>query len=331
MPRVLLFGLGSIGGLYAYILYKAPGVELTTVCRSNYDAVKQHGLIVDSDVFGQTVCKPAAVVRSCEEATGPFDYVVVVAKALAGTAEKIKAAVGPKTAIALIQNGMFIEEEYRKLYPGRPIISCSVNAPVNQPEPGKIVHRMRERLQVGAYPKEDAAAQTSAKAFCDLIAAGGGTSNFFEDIQPSRWEKVAANTAFNPMTALMRLPTSYLWEIGRGEDEGMLTSEQLCREVFDEVGAIATAEGYDGPAIVKKTDEMILTPSLSRGLGATTAPSMLQDVRLGNRLEVEAILGNVVRRGRQLKVPTPRLDVLYLLAKGLDRSMAENFKDFYMK
>lgn len=38
-PKVLLFGAGSIGTIYIYILQKA-GCEVTAVCRSNYEAAK---------------------------------------------------------------------------------------------------------------------------------------------------------------------------------------------------------------------------------------------------------------------------------------------------
>jgi len=43
--------------------------------------------------------------------------------------------------------------------------------------------------------------------------------------------------------------------------------------------------------------------------------SMLQDVKQGRLFEVEAIVGNTVRLGRQHKVKMPLTEMLYALAK----------------
>ena len=47
---------------------------------------------------------------------------------------------------------------------------------------------------------------------------------------------------------------------------------------------------------------------------------MLADVRGGRPLEVEVILGNPLKKARELGVDTPRLEVLYVLTKALDES-----------
>jgi 2-dehydropantoate 2-reductase len=50
--------------------------------------------------------------------------------------------------------------------------------------------------------------------------------------------------------------------------------------------------------------------------------SMMADMLAGRPLEVEAIVGNVVRIGREKGVHTPLLRTIYMLARGLDRSIA---------
>jgi 2-dehydropantoate 2-reductase len=44
-------------------------------------------------------------------------------------------------------------------------------------------------------------------------------------------------------------------------------------------------------------------------------PSMLQDLEAGRRIEVEALQGAVVRRGRAADVPTPVMGTLYAILK----------------
>lgn len=63
-PKVLLFGAGSVGTVYLYLLDRV--ASTTAVCRSNYDVVKKDGFIIHSSIFGQeleTVLykKPVAV------------------------------------------------------------------------------------------------------------------------------------------------------------------------------------------------------------------------------------------------------------------------------
>jgi 2-dehydropantoate 2-reductase len=47
---------------------------------------------------------------------------------------------------------------------------------------------------------------------------------------------------------------------------------------------------------------------------------MLVDVQEGRAFEVEAIVGNAVRRAEKVGVKVPLLDALYALAKGLFES-----------
>lgn len=56
-PRALVFGLGAIGGIYATALVRGGGCEVGVVARSNFDAVKAHGLRLTSEKHGPGVYK----------------------------------------------------------------------------------------------------------------------------------------------------------------------------------------------------------------------------------------------------------------------------------
>ena len=112
-PRVLIFGTGSIGGVYAYLLSRGiPESHIVVICRSNYDRVFADGITIQSTLWGNDLRVRPTVVRSVTEAAAlssdPFDYILVCSKALPtipSTAEIIKPAVSPATTIVLIQNG----------------------------------------------------------------------------------------------------------------------------------------------------------------------------------------------------------------------------------
>ncbi|KAK0259435.1 hypothetical protein LTR91_010922 [Friedmanniomyces endolithicus] len=316
MTRVLVFGAGGVGCVYAYILHKA-GVSVTAVCRTNYTVVKDKGITIRSKIFGRQHFQPTAV-RTVSEALehGPFDYILVCSKAFPGTAEMIKDAVTPRqTAIVLAQNGIGVEEDYAKLYPDNPIISGVVYLPVTQVEPGIVEHGPLERFEIGTYPPNaPSAAKQSCQTISDLYKAGGGSAPVFDDVQPQKWIKVAVNVAWNPTTALtMCDDANYLRSSPR--------AEKMIRKVMREVASIATAAGY--PDVI--TDEVIerdIQRPISRLETGGKEPSMLTDVREGRAMEVEAIVGNTLRIGEKHGVVTPYLEILYTLAKGRSYAIA---------
>lgn len=310
-PRVLLFGAGSVGTVYLWLLSKV--ASTTAVCRSNYQVAKEEGFIINSSIFGQGIHFKPRVVRDCEEAapkgSEPYDYILVCSKAIPATIPKlISAAVAPSyTAIVLVQNGVGIEEEYRAAFPANPIISAVVYLPATQRPAGVIKHGEVEKLQVGSYPSS--APNQHAEAFAKLLQSAGGTAEFYEEIQPKRWFKLLVNASWNPICALTL-----------SKDTDVLTSSEEATAVvlaaMLEIQDIAAAYGY---TITREQVDFQLGRATARiPINAGIEPSMLQDVQSGRRIEVEAIVGNAVRMGKEKGVACVRLEMLYVLAKALD-------------
>lgn len=188
---------------------------MTAVCRSNYDVVKVNGFLIDSVRYGKGIRFHPKVVRSPAEAAsanpGGFDYVIVSAKALPDA--KISKTIEPaitkgKTTIALIQNGIGIEDEYVSLFPDNPILSCVVYLPTTQVAPGRIEMGNFESLEVGTYPASayaDSAKpriKAAADGFIEMLKHAGSNVKWFDDIQEKRWNKLLLNAPWNPICAL---------------------------------------------------------------------------------------------------------------------------------
>jgi 2-dehydropantoate 2-reductase len=317
MTKILVFGAGGVGCIYALILWRA-GEEITTVCRGNYGQVQENGIIVRSKKWGTCSARPN-VVRTPKEATqfGPFDYILVCSKAFPSTAKLISAAVSPETAIVLAQNGIGIEAEYAVAYPNNTIISGVVYLPTTQVEPGIIEHGTPlERFEIGTYP---ASANVNAKAKVELLAElftkGDGTCISYDDVQAKRWYKLALNAALNPVTALTLCDDANLIR----SSEGAL---ELLKAIMREVGATARAYGYDN------IDETSIAEQMARHedrlITGGKEPSMLVDVRHERPVEVEAILGNVVRMARAKKVDVHLLSMLYTLTKARNFAISKD-------
>ncbi|KAI8954581.1 2-dehydropantoate 2-reductase [Xylaria longipes] len=336
-PRVLIFGLGSVGAVYAWVLSRAiPESSITAICRSNYDAALQSGFTINSTIWGADLHVRPQVVRSVSEAVAqsqsqPFDYILVTSKALRttpSTAELIRPAITPgKTAVVLVQNGIGIEDEYARLYAGDdvPIISTVVYLPATQTAPGVVRHAELEHLHVGTYPASGVPEthKRAAQAFVDLLGTAGASATLHDDVQAQRWGKLLVNGAWNPICALTRLRDglfmqsagSYGGEKENEENEAI----QLVRDVMLEIASVAQACGHK--EIDEKLIDFQLGRAISRGLPGIQ-PSMLADALAMKSIEVDAIIGNAVRIARDRKVPVPTLRTIYLLAQGLNASFS---------
>ncbi len=316
--NVLVVGAGAIGAFYGAKLAQA-GAEVTLVCRSDYDAVKAHGIDIAS-VWGDSHFTPAGVVSSVAEfAAGggrqngecehererrQADLVLVATKVLPeiDTAAMVRPAVGPGTAVLLLQNGVGIEAPVAAALPGTEILSGLAFACIWRAAPGKIVHQDYGRLAIGGYPS---GVSPRLKALGARLEAAGVPVTLTDCVQRDRWRKLVWNAPFNPISVL-----------GGGISTREILADAegaaLSRAVMEEVVALAAADGWPlPPDVVRKNmdDTRVMEPYKT---------SMCLDFENGRPLEVEAILGNAVRAGRRLGVRTPHLDTLYALLRQVD-------------
>jgi 2-dehydropantoate 2-reductase len=322
-PKILLFGTGCIGSLYAFILARAK-CHVTAVCRSNYDAVKSEGIKIESTIFGCHHFKPDVV--AAEVPQDRYDFVVVESKSFphSNQAELIVPGVTPgHTSIALLQNGIDIEAPYKEKFPDNPILSCVVYLPVTQITHSVFHHKEVERLVIGTFPyTAPKTHKFKAEQFGELIKAGGATSDVQDGVQGERWLKLLANGAWNPICALTR-----------SRDAEFLTSNSaknynpaldIIEKVQTEVSLLAIASGY--PQIDSTKVEFQLSRTTARITGEINQgiePSMMADVLHGRQMEVDAIVGNAVRIADRLGVgeKVPMLRLLWVLAEALNNSV----------
>ena len=321
MPRILLHGSGAVGTIYVYLLSKA-GYDVTAVCRSNYEAAKANGFLIDSDRYGKGIRIHPTVVRSPAEAAkdGPYDYLIVSTKALPDeeTSRVVQPAVTKgRTTIVLIQNGIGIEDEYAELFPENPLLSCVVYLPATQISPGHIQMGTFESLEVGTFPAsaypENAVVKKAADEFMVIMKKAGSKATWFHDVQEKRWNKLLLNAPWNPTCALtLSRDVAFL--------QSDSAAEKLIYDIMLEVVAVARALGYTSISAETATEQIKRAGGRVGGKGIE--PSMLVDVLNGRRMEAETILGNPVTIAKRLGVEVPRLELLYGLTKALDEAVA---------
>ena len=297
--NILIVGAGAIGALYGSALAKQ-GARVSVVCRSDYDVVSRDGYEIRSQLLGEHRFRPERVYREVAECREPPDYLLLTSKVLENVdrAALIRPAVGPRTVIVLIQNGVDIEAPIAAAFPGNELLSSLAFVAVGRGAPGHVHHQSLGHLILGLYPSgTSAAAQRLAAAF----EAGKIPCKLTDNVVGARWQKAVWNATFNPISILG----------GVLDTAAMLRTEAeqaFVRRAMQEVCEVAQAAGH--PQSPNLVEQMIA------GTKAMPAykTSMALDYENGRPMEIEAILGNTVRAARKLGVATPNLDAVYALA-----------------
>lgn len=324
--NILIVGAGAIGAFYASRLAIVPNVQVSVICRSNYDAVSKSGFAVTSPKYGSYTFTPHRTFANSKEAIDSkiaWDYVLVSTKALPDVNDDSEILEGllreGYTTVVLVQNGLGVEEPYVKRFPGVAVLSAVTVVSAAQTEPGVIEHNRWTRISVGPYlpgtteetksNEGQKRAVESNRVFVELLRAGGiadADAYSHSKLQMVRWHKIAINASMNP-SAVLSAGTTH---------NAMSTDPELSRHlkgVMEEV--LSTAPKVLGKPLPKEfaTPDQIIRSTQKNTSGSK--PSMLLDWEQGKKMELEVILGNPIRIAREHGLEMPRLQSLYALLR----------------
>ncbi len=318
--KACIYGAGAIGGWMGAGLARA-GSTLSVVARgATLDALRQHGLRVQS--AGATSTTP---VRASNDPAGlgVQDLVVVAVKgpALAEVARHIAPLIGPDTVVMTAMNGVpwwFLQGfggafagtplkavdargDIAAAIPVRQVVGCVVHASCALLGPGHVQHHFGNRLILGE-PSGQATARVQAIAA--RLARGGFEAVVSEQIQQDIWFKLWGNMTVNPVSALT------------GATTDRILNDDLVRGFISRVMLEAKESGARiGIPIDQQPEDR---HAVTRKLGAFKT-SMLQDVEAGKAVELDALVTVVRELGALTGVPTPFTDALL----GLSRLQAQ--------
>lgn len=313
-----------MGAFYASRLAQVPNVQVSVICRSNYQAVKSSGFSITSPQYGSYTFKPQHTFANAKEAVDSntdWDFIVVSTKALPDVSDDsiiLQGLVKDRhTAIVLIQNGLGVEEPYTKRFPSAIILSAVTIVSAAQTSHGVVKHNRWTRVSIGPYlPNDSSSTSTteqiaieSNKTFVQLLRAGGikdAEDYSSSKLQMVRWHKIAINASMNPSAVLS----------GGSTNNAMATDPELylhLKGVMEEV--LSTAPKVLGTPLPKEfaTSDAILRSTQKNTSGSK--PSMLLDWEQGKTMELEVILGNPIRIAREKGFEMPRLQSLYALLR----------------
>ncbi|KAJ7818459.1 6-phosphogluconate dehydrogenase [Mycena olivaceomarginata] len=294
---VLVFGLGALGRTYAYILQAGKQVRsVSVVARSNAEVVQAKGLTLRSEKFGvHEGVRFDAVYSNCEEAAKSglsFSYVICANKAILDSnpslEDMLRPVVGPDAVLVLIQNGIGQEDALREAFPTTTIIASTVWTGARTVDVGVVeVFTPTDSLVLGVHWSSDisrARQQGQIDILASILTKSNASVTVKEDVQPDRWVKAIWNSAWNTLTALTQLKTRDWIATSPG-------AREVARGIFSEGVRVAKGKG---------------------------SSSMLTDSLNEKPMEIEAILGTIMREGNRLGVPVPTLKIIYTLLKAME-------------
>lgn len=293
--KVTVVGAGGVGGYFGGRLVQV-GVDVTFVARgAHLEALKTDGLQVRSVRGDFTV-----PVRATEDlaSSGAADYVLVAVKSY--DTEHVASMLGPvvsrDTAVVSLQNGVDNEERLAAVLGDDRVVGGAAYIFATIAEPGVIDHTGGPASVVlGEWRGGTSARVTS---LVEKLRAANVTADDSSDIRAVLWSKFAFICAQAGVTAAVRLPI--------GEIRSQPAARQLFRDLAAEVCAVAAAEGIELPAdLPGKT--LDFADALEPGGGS----SLYHDLIHGRRMELDALLGEVIRRGEYRGVDVPASRAVY--------------------
>ena len=147
-PTIGIIGTGAIGGFYGMMLARA-GFDVHFLLRSEFSAVAERGLQLDSAVHGALTLNPVQAYSSAEDMP-PCDWLLVGAKTTsnADLAPAIIQAAAPDAKVLLLQNGLDVEDSLRELLPDSlHLLGGLCYICVHRAGPGVITHQALGAVQ----------------------------------------------------------------------------------------------------------------------------------------------------------------------------------------
>jgi 2-dehydropantoate 2-reductase len=300
-----ILGTGALGGYYGACLQRA-GLEVHFLLHSDYDRVKEHGLVIESP--GDDFTLPQVNAYNSASTMPKCDVVVVALKTTQNhlLPQLLPPVVKDDGVVLVLQNGLGIESEVADIVGSSRVMGGLCFLCSNKVGAGHIRHLDYKEIKLGEYTPNYQPGGISQRM--RLIGAdfekAGIPIQLAEDLLLARWQKLVWNIPYNGLSVILDATTNELM----AEEHTLV----LVRELMNEVVAGA-----------KKCDRIISESFVEEMLDHTVKmkpyrTSMKIDYDEKRVLEVEAIFGNplriVQRAGREL----PRIATLYQQLKFLD-------------
>jgi len=293
--RLLIVGAGSTGGYLGGRLAQA-GRDVAFLVRPAREAeLRETGLNILSP-HGNISVRPKLIMAGAE--LPRFEAILLTVKGfqLEGALDDLASAVGPETIILPVLNGMRHMDIISARFDPHNLVGCALRVATVLEDDGRIVQLTP--LQDLAYGELDGSTTVRIQALDRFMTGAGIGARLSGSILREMWEKWILLASLGAITCLMRGTI--------GDIEACSGGAAFATQLLDEVVAIIKAVGEP------PSDEFLSSARQQvTAKGSPLASSMFRDLNRGRPIEVEAIIGDLIRRGAKAKLTTPLLSAAY--------------------
>ncbi len=296
--KILIFGAGGVGSLLGGFLSRM-GHDVSLLGRSlPMDAIRKKGLKI-TGIWGDYHIKALEVYDSLETLQAKniqFDFIFLTVKSFdtQKAVEEILTLMREKTMLVSFQNGLGnIESILEKINADQFLAGRIITGVAAAPGEVKVTVTA-DAIAIGALPgaKPKVSAVMAAQVLSNAKIPARAVTNILTFI----WAKVIYNCALNGICALHEMPYGKILETQETKD--------WMQAIVKECYAVAEVKGISlDPANADAYNELLIQTLIPRT--ASHYPSMLQDLRKGKRLEIDAMNGAICRLGLELGIATP--------------------------
>jgi 2-dehydropantoate 2-reductase len=310
-PRVVIVGGGAMGGLFGGLLAEG-GLDVTIV-----DTWREHVAAINDNalrIVGYGGDRAIAVKATSDASSvGSADVVLFQCKAFANqaAARSVQHLFDGRSVAISFQNGLGNEEALAGVLGEANVLGGLTAQAGLVIEPGVV----RNFGDLPTYVGElGGGLSDRAVKIADAFTRHKLPTRASPDIKREKWKKLLGNVALGAISAVTDLTSAEI--VAVPELRGCVL------RALDEAAAVARASGIALDEGEKREIFDQLTNPSGGGTGSSKS-SMAADIAHRRRTEIDTIHGSVARLGREHDVPTPTIDTMIAMVKGLESRYLE--------
>ena len=320
--KIGVIGIGSIGGLIGGLIVNSNEHEvifctnseiqklelLTSGLTINFSEQKnksaEENIAINSKKF--TIISKGDEIESNWKNACDLILICTKSHSTLNAASMIKNLISDSGYCISIQNGIGNEEIISSVIGHHSVLGGIITHGANKINSTTINWAGKGEIIIGPMPLTKIE-NTTIENFVKLLNNSGLNASHVSDIRPKIWSKLAINAAINPLAAIC------------GIKNGAILNQELfecaCSAMF-EVLIVAREIGIEVPNDFEMVDLLAQILSTTK----ENKCSMLQDLMLGKKTEIESICGEIIKRAENLGIQTPINSTLLVIIKGISLS-----------
>lgn len=295
-------GAGAVGCFFGGLLAKA-GHRVTFLARGDHlTTMQKNGLTINP---GSKETRIHSTFTDQLSNLSKSDLILFCVKSndTESMAKQLLPILKKNTLILTMQNGVSNEEILTDIFGSNRVLSAATYVQTYISSPGQVRQQGRVKLVVGGL---DHISNKACQAIATTFQQSGIDTTQTDRVLEKKWNKLLWNITFNPLSAIVTA------RVGDILDDQHLRDTATC--ISKEAIEVANRSG-----ISIEREKTLAKIFANAEYARDHQTSMMQDRLQGKKMEVEAMCGYIVKKGKELNVSTPALTTVYHILKFIDQ------------